>query len=552
MFNYLTRSICNSLLVVPTMYDAAFWEFHARDISNDIDLMCLHCAIPILYLASLQFCCHSLYNLNAAMNQISFYISDSRHIGWMQSMKRKTSNYFFVQQVKPGKRKVVQTNNVSTKSPPVMKTSPYFSGSQSAPVKSVPSLKLQRSSLSTSQKRTSVNSASECLLGRCDDVKSTSINRVRPGKDAHVLSSFKLHREVDVQTTQNGKLASCSQVTPDAGKLTAKLDVPGSSPADPVCIGTRFQGDDSAKVSLTARFNAEGSASAETDTDVTFPSASFVAEDDDIEGRVQVLGEPPRNGSRKRQLCKAVDRIFDDSGTGYKPTVGIISASTVMKIKDEHKSEGCLNYKNSGTPSQGLRRALSGNVNSSPLVEKSEDSGKKRTRKTVVRDVKNSTETSGRKGAIHGRDGICKEEVWEEEFAAFATRISTQSSTAAQLNVTAALNALEEVASKGQILHVEKIPARYFRFMFQITYIRLFDAFPVVVTILISEVISDWWHRADLLLTLTRISSLLRSSRRLFREGNTITRIFGMITLLFYFAICFMVKGMYLVGDTNI
>lgn len=337
-------------------------------------------------------------------------------------------------QVKPGKRKV------PSKSPPVIKASPYFSGSQSTPAKS---LKLQRSALTASQKRTSENS---------DDVKSTSINRVRSGKDAHVLSSFKLHGEGDIRTPQNGKLTSG---TPDVSKSTGSLDVPGSSPANPVCIGTRLQEDDSAKVSLTARFNAEGSTSAQTKT---FPSAIFVADDDrlsndDIEGEVQVLGEPPRNGSRKRQLCKAVDRVFDDSGTGYKPTVGIISASTAMKIE----TEDCLNYKNSVTPTQGPRRV----VNPSSLVEGSENSGKKRTRKTVVRDVKNCTETSESKGAIHNRDDICQEEIWEEEFATFVNRNPTQSSTAVQLKITAALNALEEVASKGQILHVEKIPARY-------------------------------------------------------------------------------------------
>lgn len=97
-----------------------------------------------------------------------------------------------------------------------------------------------------------------------------------------------------------------------------------------------------------------------------------------------------------------------------------------MKIKDEYKSEGCFNYKNFGMFFQGFRWVLSGNVNLSLLVEKLEDLGKKRIRKIVVRDVKNSMEISGRKGVIYGCDGICKEEVWEEEFVVFVIRIFIQ------------------------------------------------------------------------------------------------------------------------------
>jgi len=388
----------------------------------------------------------------------------------MQSMKRKGSNSS-VLQVKPGKRKAF---NVPSKSSQVIKTSPYFSGSQSAPAKS---LKLQRSALPNSPQRAS--ETSDFLLARCDDVKSTSINRVKPGSDAHMLSSSKRHEELDVQTPLNGKLASGSRGTLDVGKLSGKLNVPGSSPANPVCIGTRLQEDDSAKISLTARFNSEGSTSTQPKKDKSFPSDGWVSllSNDDIEDDVQVLGEPPTNGSRRRQLRKAVDRVFDDSEIGIKPPVGTISASTVMKIEDED----CLNYKNSCTPTLGPRRPPSGNVNSSLLVEKSEKSGMRRARKTVVRDVKNSTETSESKGAIHGLDNICQEEIWEEEFAAFADRNITQSSTAAQLNMTAALKALEEVASKGQILHVEKIPARY------VTYIRLLYSLTVGVTIFNTE-----------------------------------------------------------------
>lgn len=378
-----------------------------------------------------------------------------------------------------------------------MKTSPYFSGSQSTRAKSGPSLKLQRSSITSSQKEAGGNSSSECL--RRDDVKSTPINRVRPGKDAHVLSSFKLHGEVDVQTAQNDKLASCLHGTPDVGKLSGKLDVPGSSPANPVCIGTRFQLDESDKVSLSARFNAVGSTSAQTKADMTFSSASFVDEDDDIEGIVQVLGEPPRTGSRKRQLCKAVDRVFDDSGAE------------------------CVK------PTEVPGRAGNSYRNSRPFVEDPEDLGKKRTRKAVVREVKNSTETSESKGSIHGRDDICKEAAWEDEFSIFANRKSTQSLTTMQVNFTAAMNALEDVASKGQILHVEKIPARYFRFMFQTPSSLLLYALILVVSIEAWGIISDWGHRADLRPIPIRISSFQRSFRKLFREGNTETRLFDMI-----------------------
>ncbi|KAG0622636.1 hypothetical protein M758_3G112500 [Ceratodon purpureus] len=313
-------------------------------------------------------------------------------------------------QVRPGQRKIVKTNRVPSKTPPVVKKSPYFSGSQSAPSKS---LKLQRPS--SSQRRASENFASGCVLAQCDDVKSTPIGSARSGKDKHVLSS-KLDGEADARTTQSGKATPYSQVTPSLDVSTGKLDVAGSSPANPVWIGKRLQGDDSAIASLTARFNAEESTSAQTKRDETPNSAAdqrSPLRSDAIEGAVRVLGEP-KNGPRKRRLCKLVDRIPDDSGAACTPQVAI----------------------------------------------KSEDSGKKRTRKAVVRDVKNSTDTTKGKGAMLGHDDICKEEVWEEDFAAFATRNSSELSAAMQLKFTAALSALDEVASKGQILHVEKIPSR--------------------------------------------------------------------------------------------
>ena len=307
----------------------------------------------------------------------------------------------------------MQKNSVLSKTPPAIKKSPYFSGSQSAPSKSGPSLKLSRPSFASSQKWATDNSGS--VLARCD-VKSTPISSARSGKDEHTLSSFKLGGEVHAQTTQSGKGASYSQATPNVAVRALKLDVTGSSPANPVCIGKRLQENDSAIVSLTTRFNNE-STSTKTKTDETFSLENSVPDhlsalgNDVIEGTVQVLGEPPKNGPRKRRLCKSVDKIPDDNGASY-------------------------------------------------VVEKSEGLGKKRTRKAVVRDVKNSTETSERKGTMHGHDEICKEETWEEDFAAFANRSPTESLTAMPLNFTAALNALEEVASKGQILHVEKISSR--------------------------------------------------------------------------------------------
>lgn len=265
---------------------------------------------------------------------------------------------------------------------------------------------MQKTAFASSQKRTSD-------LSECRDLNANDL--VRPGRDSNYLSSFKLHGDVDVRTSDEGK-----------------LDVIGSSPANPVCIGSRFQEDDSAKVSLAAKFDAVESA-IQTQT---FPGKDDSLFNDDIEGEVRILGEPPRNGSRKRQLRKAVDRVFDDCETSYKPIVGVTSASTAMKIEGENG----LDCKNSAPLMQG------------PSV--SDCKGKKRTRKNVVRDVKNSTETSESKGT----DDICQE---EKEFATFADRDPTQSPAALNLNITAALNALEEVASKGQILHVEKVHARY-------------------------------------------------------------------------------------------
>lgn len=354
-------------------------------------------------------------------------------------------------QVRPGKRKAVQASNIPNKTTPVVKASPYFVGTQSTPSKSAPSLRLQRATFESTRKKSNDNLASSSLPSQCDDAVPNPISSARSGKGAHELSSFKRNGGSAVQIAQSDNLHA--QAVPDGVALSGKFHVSGPFPAHSVHAGSRLHNDNNTIVKLTARFEFEKPSSAEEKTGDTFSG------NDTIEGSVGILGGPSKS-SRKRQLCKAVDRVLDDSGTGQIATVRIESSNSGMGVNGGLKREGCHNTLDVDSSIQGIRGALNGNTSSKTLFEKTGGSRVKKTGKVAVREVINSTETSEIKSATYDHDDICKEEMWEEEFASFASRQSTQSSSAVQSNVTSALHALEEVASKGQILHIEKIPAR--------------------------------------------------------------------------------------------
>ncbi|XP_024381374.1 uncharacterized protein [Physcomitrium patens] len=356
-----------------------------------------------------------------------------------------------VAKVRPGKRKAVQASNIPNKTTPVVKASPYFVGTQSTPSKSAPSLRLQRATFESTRKKSNDNLASSSLPSQCDDAVPNPISSARSGKGAHELSSFKRNGGSAVQIAQSDNLHA--QAVPDGVALSGKFHVSGPFPAHSVHAGSRLHNDNNTIVKLTARFEFEKPSSAEEKTGDTFSG------NDTIEGSVGILGGPSKS-SRKRQLCKAVDRVLDDSGTGQIATVRIESSNSGMGVNGGLKREGCHNTLDVDSSIQGIRGALNGNTSSKTLFEKTGGSRVKKTGKVAVREVINSTETSEIKSATYDHDDICKEEMWEEEFASFASRQSTQSSSAVQSNVTSALHALEEVASKGQILHIEKIPAR--------------------------------------------------------------------------------------------
>lgn len=153
-------------------------------------------------------------------------------------------------------------------------------------------------------------------------------------------------------------------------------------------------------------------------------------------GLVRALVEPP-NVSRKR-LCRAADS----------------NPHKAEEINDGYNREG-FNTMSIDRPARGARIASNGITSLSPFPEKSGD-----LRHDFESDVRNNTATSEIKGVPYVHADIGKGEIWDEEFSAFANRKNVASSPTTQRGVTAAMNALKVAASKGQLLHVEKIPAR--------------------------------------------------------------------------------------------
>lgn len=364
-----------------------------------------------------------------------------------------------MQEVIPGKRKRVQATNELCKTP-IAKVSRSLPGPHTMFSKLLPSAKLPSPYLASTQKRASDSLPSACHPPFSAAVGSTSNAPVWSGIDAYVLSRFKNHGEVNIPTVQIDKLVSCLQGTPDGVRSTWKFHVPESSnSANSLRIGTRIQEEDSASVPLTARFNGEESTSAGTQRAETFFKAAnrwaSLGNDTVSEGSDRAVAKHPSDHGSTKRLYKSLDRdLHDKTEKSYIPTTGIDSATRGMKFNDGHIQEDCLNTLSAETSTPGAWRASNGCIISKSFPEKSED-----LRKAFGRAVRNKMETSESRGATDDHDAICKGEIWDEEFAAFAKRKPTQSSTTTS-NVPAALAALQAAASKGQILHVETIPAR--------------------------------------------------------------------------------------------
>lgn len=163
---------------------------------------------------------------------------------------------------------------------------------------------------------------------------------------------------------------------------------------------------------------------------------------------VLAAGRVACSGALIRGL-KSVGRFGFLQVSTYIPRIEIDdSAPRGTKFNDRHVREGCLNTLSTETSTREAWRS-----SNEYRISKSSPE------KAFGRAFRNKTEISESRGATDDHDAICKGEIWDEEFAAFANRKPTQSSTTLT-TIPAALDALQAVASKGQILHVERIPAR--------------------------------------------------------------------------------------------
>ena len=149
--------------------------------------------------------------------------------------------------------------------------------------------------------------------------------------------------------------------------------------------------------------------------------------------RASVMRGSPAYSASPRSSAASLEHCGD---------VELTPISAVRALQEKGSSKRTLIIE---TPTREAKKAWNGNTSLISFPVKSDD-------------LRHNTQTSESIGSTYDRDDICKGEIFDEEFAAF--RKPAQSSTTMQPSVSAALNALHLAASKGQILHIEKIPAR--------------------------------------------------------------------------------------------
>lgn len=407
----------------------------------------------------------------------------------------------FMQQVRPGKRKASGGAHLEDLDPksapnitPPVKSSPYFSTPNTVPIQSRAEWNLRRASLPSTSIGLTQRPVTDKFISGYSSLQSEDTNKNTcfatgsekgtqfKGYDSTIDNDTLLScilKTPDVPRVETKNIHSVittsmafPQATPDVGKLHSgvKSGIPGSSPANPLRIDGLIDEDDTVISSLKRRFDAEVP-KIETFEDVTMAAMADDCFDilgsdylspsphDVIEGPVQLLGAPVTIGFNPKVLRKSVDRDLDD-----------VVVTSSRSGKDSHCGVSLERHGHDSTYTRS---------------------------KSLVRDVKNSTETSTIAGGgsvdpvpgtksqiartsskkqksnfsramdaeVSVTDEIDEENLWEEEFVLFANRkpkgLSVNVLQPGQPNVIAALEALKAVASKGQILHIEKLPARY-------------------------------------------------------------------------------------------
>lgn len=403
----------------------------------------------------------------------------------------------FMQQVRPGKRKVSSGADLEDLDPksapnitPPMKSSPYFSTPTTVPIQSRAKWNLQKASLPS----TSIGLVTDKFISGYSSLQSEDTNIktcVATGSergtqfkgydstiDNDTLLSCML-RTPDIPRVETKNIHSVittsvafPQATPDVGKLHSgvKSGIPGSSPANPLRIEGLIDEDDIVISSLKRRFDAEVS-KIETFEDVTMAAMADDCFDilgsnymsptphDVIEGPVQLLGAPVTIDFNPKVLRKAVDRDLDDV---------VVTSSRSGKDSQYGVSLERYGYDSTYTRSKSLVRDVKNSTEMSTIAGGGSLDPAPGTKSQIARTSSKKQKSNFSRAMdaeVSVTDEIDEENLWEEEFVLFANRKpKVNVLQPRQPNVIAALEALKVVASKGQILHIEKLPARYQRY----------------------------------------------------------------------------------------
>lgn len=408
-----------------------------------------------------------------------------------------------MQQVRPGKRKASGGAHLDYTDPksapnitPPVKSSPYFSTPNTVPIQSRVEWNLRKASLPSTSTGLAQRLATEKFTSGYSSLQSedTIINtRVATGSekgtrfkgydstiDNDTLLSCML-RTPDVPRVETNSVIATSvafpQATPDVGKLHSgvKSGIPGSSPANPVRIDGLIDEDDTVVSSLKRRFDAEVS-KIETFEDVTMAAmaddcfdilgSDYVSPSphDVIEGPVRLLGAPVTIGYKPKLFRKAVDRDLDDV---------VVTSSRWGKDSEYRISLERHGHDSTYTRSKPLVRVVKNSTETSTIagggsIDPASGTKSQIARKSSKEQTSNFSRTMD--AEVNVTDEIDEENLWEEEFLLFANRkpkgLSVNVLQPGQPNVIGALEALKAVASKGQILHIEKLPARYRGYLF--------------------------------------------------------------------------------------